>query len=65
MRNADRIMSASRLPGLLPDVFEARATCADAAVSLLGVPYAFWGLAHFVAIEGLAVWLLSRRHLAA
>ena len=58
---ADRIMSASGLPGLLPDVFEARATCADAAVSLLGVPYAFWGLALFVAIEAAAVWLLSRR----
>ena len=27
---------------LLPAVFEARASCADAAVSLLGVPYAFW-----------------------
>ena len=58
---ADRIMSASELPGLLPDVFEARATCADAAVNLLGVPYAFWGLALFVGIEAAAVWLLSRR----
>jgi protein dithiol:quinone oxidoreductase len=57
---ADRIMSASGLPALLPDVFEARATCADAAVSLLGVAYEFWGLALFVAIEAAAVWLLLR-----
>ncbi len=57
---ADRIMSASGLPALLPDVFEARATCADAAVSLLGVPYEFWGLVLFVAIEAAALWLLAR-----
>ena len=58
---ADRIMSATGLPGLLPDVFEARATCADAAVDLLGVPYEFWSMALFIAIEGAAVWMLARR----
>jgi disulfide bond formation protein DsbB len=58
---ADRILSATGLPGLLPDVFEARATCADAAVDLLGVPYEFWSMALFIAIEGAAVWLLARR----
>jgi len=57
---ADRIMSATGLPGLLPDLFEARATCADAAVDLLGVPYEFWSMALFIAIEGAAVWLLAR-----
>ena len=51
-------MNGSGLPALLPDVFEARATCADAAVSLLGVPYEFWGLALFVAIEVASVGLL-------
>jgi len=45
---ADRIMAATRLDRLLPDVFEARASCADAAVSLLGVPYAYWSAAVFV-----------------
>ena len=55
---ADRIMSASGLPGLLPEVFEARATCADAVANLLGVPYEFWGLALFVVIEASTVWLL-------
>lgn len=57
---ADRIMNGSGLPSLLPEVFEARATCADAAVNLLGVPYEFWGLALFVAIEAAAIGLLLR-----
>jgi len=55
---ADRIVSATGLPALLPDVFEARATCADAAVKLAGVPYEFWALALFFIIEAAAVWLL-------
>ena len=60
---ADRIMNGSGLPALLPEVFEARATCADAAANLLGVPYEFWGLALFVAIEAAAIGLLLRvRH---
>jgi len=45
---ADRIMATTQLDRLLPDVFEARASCADAAVSLLGVPYAYWSAALFV-----------------
>jgi disulfide bond formation protein DsbB len=57
----DRIMSASGLPGLLPDVFEARATCADAAVRLFGVPYQLWSLALFVTLAAAAVGLLARR----
>ena len=44
---ADRIVNATTLDRLLPDVFEARASCADAAVSLLGVPYAYWAAAAF------------------
>lgn len=62
---ADRIMSASGLPGLLPGVFEARATCADAAVKLLGMAYEFWGLALFIAIEAAALWLLLRARVSA
>ena len=45
---ADRIVSGLGLDNLLPDVFMARASCADAAVDLLGVPYAFWAAALFV-----------------
>jgi len=45
---ADKIINATTLNRLLPDVFEARASCADAAVDLLGVPYALWAAALFV-----------------
>jgi disulfide bond formation protein DsbB len=45
---ADKIIGALRLDSLLPDVFAPRASCADAAVSLFGVPYDFWSLALFV-----------------
>jgi disulfide bond formation protein DsbB len=45
---ADRIVSATTLDSVLPDVFAARANCAEAAVDLLGVPYAFWAAALFV-----------------
>ena len=46
---ADRIVSGwLGLDSLWPDVFSARASCADAAVNLLGVPYDFWSLALFV-----------------
>ena len=58
---ADRVMTATRLAELLPSVFEARATCADAAVNLAGVPYEFWSLALFTAIGVAAVALLLRK----
>jgi protein dithiol:quinone oxidoreductase len=58
---ADRIVSGLRLDALLPDVFQATATCADASVDLFGVPYEFWSLALFVAIEMAALWLLIRQ----
>ena len=49
---ADKIVSGwLQLDSLLPDVFSPRASCADAAVNLLGVPYDFWSLALFVAID--------------
>ena len=60
---ADRIVSGLRLDALLPDVFQATASCADAAVDLAGVPYEFWSLALFLVIETAALWLLVRgRH---
>ncbi|MEQ1682489.1 MAG: disulfide bond formation protein B [Burkholderiaceae bacterium] len=50
---ADKIVSGwLQLDSLLPDVFSPRASCADAAVNLLGVPYDFWSLALFIAIDG-------------
>ena len=48
---ADKIVSRwLQLDSLLPDVFSPRASCADAAVNLFGVPYDFWSLALFVAL---------------
>ncbi|MEO8312498.1 MAG: disulfide bond formation protein B [Caldimonas sp.] len=44
---ADRIVGATRLDTLLPDVFETRASCADAAVNVLGVPYPMWAALAF------------------
>jgi len=49
-----------QLDALLPDVFSARASCAEAAVKLLGVPYDFWSLALFFGI-GVAMWQTLRR----
>ena len=61
---ADKIVSGwLGLDSLWPDVFSARASCADAAVSLFGVPYDFWSLALFVLV-GLALlqaWRGPRR----
>jgi len=47
---ADKIISAMKLDTLLPSVFSATASCADAAVNLLGVPYAFWSLGLFAGL---------------
>jgi protein dithiol:quinone oxidoreductase len=44
---ADKIVTATQLDRVLPAVFEARASCADAAVSLLGIPYALWAAVVF------------------
>ena len=57
---ADKIVSGwLGLDSLWPDVFSARASCADAAVNLLGVPYDFWSLALFASVA-LALLRASR-----
>jgi protein dithiol:quinone oxidoreductase len=62
---ADRIISGLQLDALLPEVFQATASCAEAAVDLLHLPYEFWSLGLFIAIDSAAVWLLVRgRHLS-
>jgi len=45
---ADKILNGLGLMELAPAVFIPMASCADAAVNLLGIPYAFWSLALFV-----------------
>lgn len=57
---ADRIISALRLDEALPSVFEVKASCADAAVALLGVPFDFWALGLFAAIAIAAGYLMVR-----
>ena len=57
---ADRIIVALRLDTLLADVFSPRASCADAAVDLLGVPYTFWSLTLFALFAAVALMLLVR-----
>ncbi len=59
---ADRIVSGSGLDGLAPEVFAARASCADAAGTLWGVPYEFWSLASFAVLLAVALLVgLSKR----
>lgn len=45
---ADRIMQALGLYDHAPEVFAPMASCAEAAVTLLGIPYAFWSLLVFL-----------------
>jgi disulfide bond formation protein DsbB len=55
---ADRIVGTLGLDRWWPEVFAAYASCADAAVDLLGVPYEFWSLALYLLFGALAglVW---------
>jgi disulfide bond formation protein DsbB len=55
---ADKIINSLGLDRSLPEIFEPRASCADAAVNLLGLPYEFWSLALFVLLGLSAVRLL-------
>lgn len=58
---ADRIVSGLRLDAWLPEIFQPRASCADAAVRLWGLSYEFWSLALFILISVLALRMLLRR----
>ena len=58
---ADRVMSTLMLDELAPAVFMATASCADAKVNLLGVPYEFWSLSLFAVLESIASWTLLQR----
>jgi disulfide bond formation protein DsbB len=60
---ADRIVSGLGLDTALPPLFQVTASCADAAVKLVGVPYEFWSLALYVLIgaAALLVMLGARR----
>jgi disulfide bond formation protein DsbB len=57
---ADTLINALRLEQLWPMMFQVTATCAEAAVSLLGVPFEFWSLALFALLALAAAALLLR-----
>ncbi|MFM7505196.1 MAG: disulfide bond formation protein B [Rubrivivax sp.] len=57
---ADRIVGGLGLDGLWPEVFAAYASCADAAVKLLGVWYEFYSLGLFALLALVALRLLRR-----
>jgi disulfide bond formation protein DsbB len=58
---ADRILGGLKLDSLWPAVFNPTASCADAAVNLLGVPYEFWSLALFVVVAALVVSAIMKQ----
>ncbi|MDO9073126.1 MAG: disulfide bond formation protein B [Rubrivivax sp.] len=58
---ADRINRGLGLDELLPQVFASYASCAEAKVTLLGVPYEFYSLALFVALGAAAALLVRAR----
>ncbi len=47
---ADTVIGAIGIEKLMPALFQVTATCADAAVSVLGVPFEYWSLALFAVI---------------
>lgn len=51
---ADKVITFLALDTRWPEAFEVRASCADAAASILGVPFEFWSLALF-ALAGIVV----------
>ncbi|OYT99491.1 MAG: disulfide bond formation protein B [Burkholderiales bacterium PBB1] len=57
---ADKIISALGLDGAFPPLLQVTANCSDAAVSVLGVSYAYWSLALFVAMASASMRVVLR-----
>jgi disulfide bond formation protein DsbB len=55
---AERFIGWLQLDRLLPQLFVAYASCADAAVSVLHVPFAVWSCVLFVILSVLLAWTL-------
>jgi disulfide bond formation protein DsbB len=55
---AERFINWLQLDRLLPQLFIAYASCADAAVSVLHIPFAVWSFALFVILALLLGWTL-------
>ena len=57
---ADKLISALGVEPLWPALFQVTASCAEAAVKILGVPFEFWSLTLFALVALAAVMLLLR-----
>jgi disulfide bond formation protein DsbB len=57
---ADQIIGLLGLDSALPSVFRVTGSCAEAAVSMLGVPFEFWSLGLFVVL-GLVLAMTGMR----
>ena len=55
---AERFIAWLKLDQLLPQLFVAYASCADAAVSVLHIPFAVWSCAMYVILALLLAWTL-------
>ena len=58
---ADRILAATGLDGAYPEVFMAMASCADAKVNLMGLPYEAYSGALFLASAAAMAWVVGTR----
>ena len=58
---AEQIVGWLQLDRILPQVFVAYASCADAAVNIAGIPFAVWSVAMFAILLAAAVFAV-RRH---
>jgi disulfide bond formation protein DsbB len=56
---ADKVLNALGVESLLPTLFQVTASCADAAVRVLGVPFEYWSLALFALLALAAAGVLS------
>ena len=60
MSLADKLMGATGLDSRFPEVFAAYASCAEAKVNLIGLPYEFWSLGLFIALALVALRVVAR-----
>ncbi len=56
----ERFIAWTGLDARFPEVFVAYASCADAKVDLLGLPYEFWSLGVFALLGAVALQVLRR-----
>ncbi len=57
---ADKVISALGLDGAFPPLLQVTANCSDAAVSVLGVPYAYWSVALFTVMAAASMRVVLR-----